>query len=57
MTKDRWTTAELELKLVEFERELVHAGLAKASVQTYIKGSDAFVRWLDGRFEPRGPNT
>ena len=41
----------------EFEAELRAAGLRESSVKTYVKGADAFVRWLDDAFEPRGPQS
>jgi hypothetical protein len=56
MAKKCWTTTELASKIDEFHDELVRAGLAESSIQTYVERSYTFVRWLDGRYKPRGPN-
>jgi hypothetical protein len=50
-----WTAAELRSELARFESELEAAGLKPASVATYVKGGETFVRWLEGDFVPRGP--
>ena len=57
MPEQRWSGDELLIKLQEFERVLRAARLADNSVDTYVKGSRAFVLWLRGEWEPRGPNT
>jgi hypothetical protein len=50
-----WTAAELERELALFEEKLRAAGLAEASVRTYVDRSHAFVRWLSGDYTPQGP--
>lgn len=55
MSEKQWTSRELFFKLGEFQTELERAGLADSSVKTYVQRSDAFIRWLDGRFVPQGP--
>jgi hypothetical protein len=56
MAESTWTIDRLRQELVRFERELRAAGLADASVQTYVGRSEIFIRWLDGDYHPRGPN-
>ena len=31
-------------------------GLQENTIRTYVDRSTYFVRWLDGDYEPRGPN-
>lgn len=54
MAKTQWSIDELEQELIRFEREAKTAGLAEASVHTYVDRSRRFVRWLAGDFEFRG---
>jgi hypothetical protein len=51
-----WTVDELRDELQRFESELRAAGLADASVRTYVGRSETFVRWLAGDYTPRAPN-
>ncbi len=51
-----WTIEELRQDLSRFEDELIEANLRPSSVETYISGSGTFLRWLDGKYEPSGPN-
>ncbi len=51
-----WTSSELKTQLHAFEDELRKAGLEENSVQTYVGRSEAFIRWLEGDYVPRGPN-
>lgn len=52
----RYSVAELVEELRRFEQELRAAGLKEASVSTYVDRSRTFLRWLDGKYHPRGPN-
>ena len=52
-----WTIEDLRKDLRRFEDELVEANLKPASVETYVGRSNTFLRWLDGRYEPKGPRT
>ena len=54
--KGPWGVSELHEALDAFEAELKEAGLAQNSIRTYVDRSRNFVRWLDGDYEPRGPN-
>lgn len=49
-----WTINELQEDLRRFEDELVEANLKPSTVETYVQRSDTFLRWLDGKYEPRG---
>jgi hypothetical protein len=51
-----WTIEELRQDLRRFEDELIEAKLRPSSVETYVSGSSTFLRWLDGKYEPKGPN-
>lgn len=51
-----WTIEELRRDLHRFEDELVEANLKPSTVDTYVQRSDVFLRWLDGKYEPTGPN-
>jgi hypothetical protein len=51
-----WTIEELREDLRRFEDELVDANLKPSTVHTYVQRSDTFVRWLDGKYKPQGPN-
>jgi hypothetical protein len=55
MPDGTWTYSELRSQLAAFERELRAAGLAENSIHTYLKGADAFLRWMTGDFTPQGP--
>ena len=54
--KGPWGVSELHEALGAFEAELKEAGLAQNTIRTYVDRSRNFVRWLDGDYEPRGPN-
>jgi hypothetical protein len=54
--RDTWTIDQLKDDLVSFAEELAAAGLKPHSIDTYVGRADTFIRWLDGRYEPRGPN-
>ena len=47
---------ELREQLRRFERELRAAGLKESSVTTYVDRTGRFLKWLDGDYQPRGPN-
>lgn len=51
-----WTIEELREDLVSFERELVAGNLKPSTFDTYMASSATFLRWLDGKYEPTGPN-
>jgi hypothetical protein len=51
-----WTVADLHEALAVFEAELRDADLEETTVRTYVDRSTYFVRWLDGDYQPRGPN-
>lgn len=51
-----WTVETLEEDLAQFEKDLQSAGLKPNSVDTYVGRADTFIRWLAGRYKPRGPN-
>ena len=51
----RWSVDELEHQLRGFEAELRRAGLRESSVATYVGRSSIFIRWLKGKYQPRGP--
>jgi hypothetical protein len=36
--------------------ELRAAHLKESSVRTYVDRAATFLRWLDGEYQPRGPN-
>jgi hypothetical protein len=52
----RYSVDELRDELRRFERELRAAGLKETSVTTYIDRTGRFLKWLDGDYQPRGPN-
>ena len=54
-TPKAWTVEDLFEELQRFEDVLRSAGLAENSVRTYVDRSRYFVRWLDGDYEPAGP--
>lgn len=51
-----WTIEKLHQDLRRFEDELVEANLKPSTVETYVQRSGTFLRWLDGKYEPTGPN-
>ena len=51
-----WIIDELRDDLRRFEDELVEANLKPSSVETHVGRSNTFLRWLDGKYEPQGPN-
>lgn len=53
LPQSSWTIAELRVELRRFEEELRAAGLRKSSIETYVKGSETFLRWLVGEYDPR----
>lgn len=54
--RPHWTITDLRTDLAVFEDELGEAGLKEQSIQTYVGRSKTFVDWLEGRYQPRGPN-
>jgi hypothetical protein len=52
----RYSVDELRDELRRFERELRAAGLKETSVTTYVDRTGRFLKWLDGDYQPRGPN-
>lgn len=55
--RQEWGIPDLEEDLVAFEKALTDAGLKDHTIQTYVGRSETFVRWLAGRYQPRGPNS
>lgn len=55
--RESWSLEDLEADLREFESQLRSAGLKESSVKTYVGRSETFLRWLAGKYRPRGPNT
>jgi len=55
--RETWTIRDLESDLDAFAGELRDAGLKQSSIDTYVGRSETFVRWLAGRYQPRGPNS
>ena len=51
-----WDVGELLRELDRFEEALLAARLKKTTVETYVERTRVFLRWLDGKYEPRGPN-
>ncbi len=56
-SEQTWTISELHEALEKFEADARRWGLAEASVKTYVSRSAIFVRWLEGDFQFRGPNS
>jgi hypothetical protein len=52
----RYSSAELHAELRRFEHQLRAAGLKETSVTTYIDRTSRFLKWLEGDYQPRGPN-
>jgi hypothetical protein len=52
----RYSPAELRAELRRFEHQLRAAGLKETSVTTYIDRTSRFLKWLEGDYQPRGPN-
>jgi hypothetical protein len=52
----RYSTAELRSELRRFERQLRAAGLKETSITTYVDRTGRFLKWLEGDYQPRGPN-
>jgi len=52
----RYSVDELREQLRRFERELRAAGRKESSVTTYADRTGRFLKWLDGDYQPRGPN-
>ena len=51
-----WTVEELRQDLRIFEDELIESDLKPATITTYVDRSAAFIRWLAGEYQSRGPN-
>jgi hypothetical protein len=47
-----WTTEELYADLERFRAELIAAGKADHTVQTYVDRAQRYIRWLDGKYDP-----
>jgi hypothetical protein len=56
MEAEQYTVADLHRELARFEQELRAAHLKESSVRTYVDRAATFLRWLDGEYQPRGPN-
>jgi hypothetical protein len=56
LESQRYSVDELREQLRRFERELRAAGLKESSVTTYVDRTGRFLKWLDGDYQPRGPN-
>lgn len=56
LNDQRYTVDELHEELRRFERELRAAGLKENSVTTYVDRTSRFLKWLNGDYQPRGPN-
>jgi hypothetical protein len=54
--RESWTVELLEADLREFASELRAAGLKPNTIDTYVGRANTFIRWLDGKYETRGPN-
>lgn len=52
-----WTITDLQEDLEVFAGELAQAGLKENTINTYVGRSETFLRWLEGRYVPQGPNT
>jgi hypothetical protein len=52
----RYSPAELRAELRRFEHQLRAAGLKETSVTTYVDRTSRFLKWLEGDYQPRGPN-
>jgi hypothetical protein len=52
----RYSPGELRAELRRFEHQLRAAGLKETSVATYIDRTGRFLKWLEGDYQPRGPN-
>jgi hypothetical protein len=52
----RYRVADLRAQLRRFEHQLRTAGLKETSISTYVDRTSRFLRWLDGDYQPRGPN-
>ena len=51
-----WTIEELRGDLRVFEEDLIAANLKPSTVETYVGRSATYLRWLDGKYKPQGPN-
>jgi len=56
MEPERYPLSDLREELRRFERELRAAGLKENSVNTYVERTGRFLKWLEGDYQPRGPN-
>ncbi len=56
MNSQRYSVDELREELRRFERQLRAAGLKETSITTYADRTNRFLKWLDGDYQPRGPN-
>jgi hypothetical protein len=52
----RYSPAELRAELRRFDHQLRAAGLKETSVTTYVDWTGRFLKWLEGDYQPRGPN-
>ena len=48
-----WTVEELHADLQRLREELVAAGKGSNTVQTYTDRAERYVRWLEGKYDPR----
>jgi hypothetical protein len=56
LNKQRYSVDELRAEVRRFEYELRVAGLKQTSITTYVDRTGRFLKWLDGDYQPRGPN-
>jgi hypothetical protein len=56
LNDQRYTIDELRAELRRFERQLLAAWLKDNSVTTCVDRTGRFLKWLDGEYQPRGPN-
>jgi hypothetical protein len=56
LNDEHYTVEDLQAELRRFENELRAAGLREKPVSTYVDRAGRFLKWLDGDYQPRGPN-
>jgi len=52
----RYSPTELRVELRRFQDQLRAAGLKETSITTYVDRTSHFLKWLEGDYQPRGPN-
>ena len=48
-----WTADDLQREADRYKTVLQEARLRPTAIQTYVHGANVFIRWLEGRYEPR----